>query len=167
MKAAKSVGIQYAALPFRIEAGHVQILLITSRTTHRWVIPKGWPIRGLKPQEAAAVEAAEEAGVVGEVVGPPIGSYKYMKQLKDERTAAVQVIVFPFLAQAHSEAWKEQGQRIFRWFRYRKAASLVAEPGLRRLIRDLGVAHSPGLLARGLRTYQSWRMTVRAGHALS
>ena len=49
----------------------MRILLITSRGTRRWVIPKGWPMRGLKPQEAAAVEAAEEAGIVGEVEDQP------------------------------------------------------------------------------------------------
>jgi ADP-ribose pyrophosphatase YjhB (NUDIX family) len=166
MKAVKTVGIQYAALPFRIEARQVQILLITSRETRRWVIPKGWPIMGKKPHEVAAVEAAEEAGLAGEVGEAPIGSYRYLKRLKGERTTAVQVIVFPFRAETHVEAWKEQGQRSHGWFGYAQAARLVAEPGLRRLIRDLGLARSPGLLARGLRTYHSWRLGVRARPSL-
>ena len=166
MKAAKAVGIQYAALPFRIENRQVQVLLITSRSTRRWVIPKGWPIDRLKPHEAAAVEAAEEAGIVGEILERPIGSYHYLKRLKGERTTAVQVIVFPFLAQAHVEEWKERGQRTHCWFRYQKAATLVAEAGLGRLIRDLGVAYSPTLLAHGLRTFRSWRSVVRARPAL-
>lgn len=166
MKSAKTVGIQYAALPFRIEARQVQVLLITSRTTRRWVIPKGWPIHGLKPQEAAAVEAAEEAGIGGELVDQPIGSYHYIKLLKGERTTAVQVIVFPLRVETHVDDWKEQDQRIYGWFPYRKAAALVAEPGLRRLIRDLGVARSPTLLGRGLRRYHSWRTVIRARPAL-
>ncbi|HEY1415741.1 MAG TPA: NUDIX domain-containing protein [Caulobacteraceae bacterium] len=166
MKAVKTVGIQYAALPFRIKARQVQVLLITSRTTRRWVIPKGWPIRGLKPQEVAAVEAAEEAGIAGEVVDRPIGSYHYAKRLKGERTADVQVIVFPFRAAEHAGDWKEQHQRIYGWFEYRKAARLVGEPGLRRLIHDLGAARSPTLMARSLRTYHSWRAIVRARPAL-
>ncbi|HXV01733.1 MAG TPA: NUDIX domain-containing protein [Caulobacteraceae bacterium] len=166
MKAVKIVGIQYAALPFRLEARQVQILLITSRETRRWVIPKGWPIIGMKPHEVAAVEAAEEAGLAGEVADQPIGSYRYLKRLKGERTTAVQVIVFPFRAEAHAEAWKEQGQRSHAWFRYAKAARLVAEPGLGRLIRELGLARSPGFLARSLRTYRSWRGVIRARPSL-
>jgi 8-oxo-dGTP pyrophosphatase MutT (NUDIX family) len=161
MKQTKVVGIQYAALPFRIEARQVWILLITSRGTKRWIIPKGWPMNGLKPQEAAATEAAEEAGIIGDVEDRPIGSYRYLKQLKAEASAAVQVIVFPFRVQAQAEDWKEQGQRVFEWFRYQKAAALVAEPALRRLIRDFGAERSPGLLAQSLRSYRSWRATAR------
>ena len=161
MKPAKVVGIQYGALPFRIEGRQVQILLITSRGTKRWVIPKGWPIHGLKPQDAAAIEAEEEAGLVGEAEERPIGSYRYLKRMKGERTAEVQVIVFPFRVRAHAAEWKEQGQRIYRWVRYQKAATMVAEPGLKRLVRDLGAGRSPTLIARGLRTYHSWRLVMR------
>ena len=161
MKQVKIVGIQYAALPYRIEARQVWILLITSRGTQRWVIPKGWPMTGLKPQDATATEAAEEAGVVGEVEDKPIGSFRYDKRLKGETTTAVQVIVFPFKVQAQAEDWKEQGQRMFEWFRYQRAATLVAEPALRRLIRDFGAARSPGLLAQGLRGYRAWRVSAR------
>jgi 8-oxo-dGTP pyrophosphatase MutT (NUDIX family) len=161
MKALKIVGIQFAALPFRIEARQVWVLLITSRGTHRWVIPKGWPMTGLKPQEAAATEAAEEAGVIGEVEDKPVGSYRYDKRLKGEATTAVQVIVFPFRVQAQAADWKEHGQRRFAWFHYQKAAALVAEPALRHLIRDFGADRSPGLLAQSLRSYRSWRAIAR------
>ncbi len=166
MKAFKTVGIQYAALPFRIEGRQVKILLITSRTTRRWVIPKGWPIRGLKPQEAAALEAVEEAGIAGEIADHPIGSYHYLKRLKADHVAAVQVIVFPFRVDDQFGDWKEQRQRDFCWVDYRKAAGMVAEPGLKRLIRDLGVARSPGLLARGVRTFHAWRSVARARPAM-
>ena len=164
MKKAKTlqvIGIQYAALPFRIEARQVQILLITSRGTKRWVIPKGWPMRDLKPQEAAAVEAAEEAGIVGEVDDRPVGSYRYEKVLKGKKTAAIQVIVFPFEVQSQAEDWKEQHQRQSAWFPYQKAATQVAEPALRHLIRDFGAARAPGFLAQGLRTYRNWRLSAR------
>ena len=162
MNTGKIVGIQYAALPFRIEAGQLWILLITSRGTQRWVIPKGWPITGLKPQEAAATEAAEEAGIIGEVEDKPAGSYRYDKRLKrGEVTTAVQVIVFPFRVQAQAEDWKEQHQRRFEWFRYQKAATLVAEPALRHIIRDFGAERAPGLLAQSLRGYRAWRVSAR------
>jgi 8-oxo-dGTP pyrophosphatase MutT (NUDIX family) len=165
MKPFKIVGIQYAALPFRVEGRQVQILLITSRGVKRWVIPKGWPIDGLKPPDAAAAEAAEEAGLVGEVEDRPIGSYRYQKRLKGERTTAVQVIVFPFMVRGHAEQWKEQDERRIAWFRYQKAAALVAEPSLRHLIRELGASHTSTLLARSLRTYRSLRTAARASPA--
>ncbi len=79
----------------------------------------------------------------------------------------MQVIVFPFRVDAQSDDWKERHQRDFCWVDYRKAAAMVAEPGLKRLIRDLGVARSPGLLARGVRTFQAWRTVARARPALS
>jgi len=161
MKPVKIVGIQYAALPFRIEARQVRILLITSRGTKRWVIPKGWPMHGLKPQEAAAVEAAEEAGIVGEIDPRPLGSYRYDKVLKGEKSTAVQVIVFPFRVEAQADDWKEQHQRQFAWFPYQRAAALVSEPALRHLIRDFGAAHTPGFLAQSLRTYRTWRLSAR------
>jgi len=161
MKPFKLTGIQYAALPYRLEGRRIQILLITSRRTKRWIIPKGWPMSGLKPQDIAATEAVEEAGLVGDIGDEPIGSYRYLKRLKDERTMAVQVIVFPFLVDHHVLAFKEEGQRIFRWFPYREAASHVAEPSLKRLIREFGGARTPNLIFRGLRVFRTWRF----GHA--
>lgn len=166
MKRLKVVGIQYAALPFRVEGRQALVLLMTSRSTRRWVIPKGWPMRGLKPQDAAAIEAFEEAGLTGEVDERPIGSYRYLKRLKGQRETAVQVIVFPFRVHAQAETWKEQDERLCRWVRYQKAAEMVAEPGLKRLIRELGAAHAPSLLARGLNVYRSWRLATGSWPAL-
>jgi len=161
MKKAKAVGVQYAALPYRIEAGQVRILLITSRGTQRWVIPKGWPMNGLKPNEAAATEANEEAGLIGEIEAAPIGSYRYLKALADAREIAVQAIVFPLRVEGVEAHWKEQGQRRSQWFRYQRAATLVAEPALRRLIQDFGADRTPGLLAQSWRAYRSWRAGTR------
>ncbi len=160
MKRVKGHGIQYAALPYRFDGGRVRILLITSRETRRWVIPKGWPISGLRPREAAAAEAAEEAGILGAVEPAPVGSYRYLKRLRGEATAVVQVIVFPFLVERQVRAWKEQGQRGLEWLDWRKAASLVEEPSLRRLIREFGAARSTSLVARGLRSYRAWRLRL-------
>ena len=158
MSPAKTVGIQYAALPHRLEGRQVQVLLITSRGAGRWVIPKGWPIGGLSPSDAAAVEAAEEAGLEGEIDPRPLGSYAYVKRLKGQETTQVQVIVFPFRVTGHAETFKEKGERHAAWFPYQKAAALVAEPALRRLIRDFGAAHTPTLIARSLWRYRTWRL---------
>lgn len=157
MKPFKRTGIQYAALPYRLHGRQVQIMLITSRRTRRWIIPKGWPIEGLRPQEAAAREAVEEAGIVGEIADRPIGSYRYVKRLKGESALTIQVIVFPFRVDDYTPAFREQGQRMLRWLAYEEAASRIAEPSLQRLIRDFGAIHRPGLIARGLRAYRAWR----------
>jgi 8-oxo-dGTP pyrophosphatase MutT (NUDIX family) len=146
MKRTKAVGIQYGALPYRIRGRRLEILLITSRETRRWVIPKGWPIDRLKPQEAAAIEAMEEAGLTGDIEAHPIGSYRYLKRMKRGKAIPIQVIVFPLSVGEQAETWKEQDQRSVQWFPYLSAAALVAEPNLKRLIREFGQARTPGLL---------------------
>ena len=163
MKPVKLTGIQYAALPYRLEGRRVEVLLVTSRRTRRWIIPKGWPMNGLTAPQAAATEAVEEAGIVCEIAYRPIGSYRYLKVLKNNHdTMAIQVIVFPFLVEDSVGAFKEEGQRTAKWFDYRQAATLVAEPSLRRLIREFGGARTGGFLARSLRRYRAWRFGERA-----
>jgi 8-oxo-dGTP pyrophosphatase MutT (NUDIX family) len=78
-------GRQIAALPFRYAAaGSLEVLIITSRETGRFLIPKGWPMKGRTDHEAAAVEAREEAGVVGKVHCKSVGKYIYWKRLADQ-----------------------------------------------------------------------------------
>jgi len=163
MKPVRLVGIQYAALPYRVRGGKLSILLISSRRTRRWIVPKGWPMEGRMPYEAAAVEAHEEAGIEGEIAVHPLGSYRYLKEVKDGQELAVQVLVFPLAVERQAEAFKEKGQRVAAWFRYRHAASLVAEPALRRLILEFGDARSTNLLVRGLRRYRAWRFGPQGG----
>src|SRR3569623_26252 len=69
---------QFAALPWRrMPDGSVKVLLITSRGSRRWVIPKGWPMPDRSPAQAAAQEAYEEAGVVGTPADKALGAYAY------------------------------------------------------------------------------------------
>jgi len=159
MKRARRVGIQYAALPYRLAGGQLWILLVSSRRTRRWIVPKGWPIEGRKPHEGAALEAMEEAGVTGAIEDQPIGSYRY---LKDDENLVVQVLVFPLRVEAQAASFKEQGQRVATWFRIRQAARRVAEPSLRRLILDFGEAQSTNPFVRGLRRYRAWRFGMAA-----
>ncbi len=128
---------QYAALPWRV-AERVEILLITSRETGRWVIPKGWPMKARTPSEAAAREAFEEAGVVGEIAQKPFGSYPYVKYLKSGLGRACKVKVFPLLVIGQAEDWPEKDQRAAQWFGWKDAASAVQELRLGRLIRKFG-----------------------------
>ncbi len=127
---------QFAALPWRRMAdGQVKVLLITSRETRRWVIPKGWPMKDRSPGEAAAQEAYEEAGVVGEAGVRPIGAYSYGKRLRDGTVQDVEVQVFPMEVLVERLAFPEQGQRDKLWVDPAEAAELVDEPGLQAIVR--------------------------------
>jgi 8-oxo-dGTP pyrophosphatase MutT (NUDIX family) len=129
-------GVQCAALPFRIDSGNLQILLITSRETGRWVIPKGWPTRGLRPREVAAREALEEAGLIGRIVGKrSIGSYHYTKRLPDNRETLCRVKVFLLSVDHQLDDWPEKAQRECRWVAPQMAAHMVDEGGLSEILR--------------------------------
>lgn len=132
--------LQYAAVPYRQrDDGTIEVMLVTSRETRRWIIPKGWPIGGAKPHASAAREALEEAGVVGRTDADAIGTYRYTKRLKDGAEARCKVVVFPLEVKAQRKRWREKGERKARWFDLTKAVKAVQEPGLRRLLRKLDV----------------------------
>jgi 8-oxo-dGTP pyrophosphatase MutT (NUDIX family) len=104
--------LQYAAVPFRRrDDGRIEVMLVTSRETKRWVIPKGWPIRGAKPHASAAREALEEAGVVGRTDADAIGKYYYDKRLKNGTEARCKVEVFPLEVKSQRKRWRERGER--------------------------------------------------------
>ena len=127
---------QIGALPFRRgRDGSHSILLVTSRESRRWIIPKGWPMKGRKPFEAAAREAYEEAGLRGQVGKRPLGYYLYEKRLKNLDAVVCQVKVFPLRVRKQLKHFPEQHQRELRWFTPAEAAEAVAEPGLAAIIR--------------------------------
>ncbi|HEX3366638.1 NUDIX hydrolase [Phenylobacterium sp.] len=122
---------QFAALPWRLNvAGKVEVLLITSRETHRWVIPKGWPIKGKSSAKSAAQEAFEEAGVQGKISKRPVGSYAYDKRLKSGRLQRVRVAVYALYVETEADAYLELGQREKLWLSLSEAARRVDEPEL-------------------------------------
>ena len=124
-------------MPIRRAAdGSLEILLVTSRTTRRWIVPKGWPIKGMKDYDAAAREALEEAGVVGSVGKRAAGRYDYWKRLADHFVLCT-VKLYLLEVQRQLPIWIEQGQRHCQWFKPEDAADLVDEPGLSSLIRTI------------------------------
>ncbi len=126
---------QYAALPWRRRpSGEVEVLLITSRETQRWVLPKGWPMRDRTPWEAAAQEAYEEAGVTGDIRPDPIGAYRYNKRLRDGALQPVRVTVFALEVFVEQLAWPERGQREKLWTSAQDAAARVDEPELKAML---------------------------------
>jgi 8-oxo-dGTP pyrophosphatase MutT (NUDIX family) len=131
-----AVRVQYGALPYRFTPdAALEILLVTTRQSKQWIIPKGWPIKGLRPAKSAAREAFEEAGVRGRVGGKSIGFFAYNKTLDGNRIEVnCEVRVFPLLVKRQSETWPEIEQRVVQWVVPNKALALIKDPGLKGLI---------------------------------
>ena len=126
---------QFGALPFKwSQSGSLKVLLVTTRGRKRWMIPKGWPIRGLKPHESAAQEAFEEAGLIGYAHAETVGSFQHIKRLGSGRQVRCMVEVFPLRVDHQRPYWPEKGERETRWMSAKKAASLVSEPELKKIL---------------------------------
>lgn len=127
---------QYGALCFRYaDDGHaIEILVITSRESGRWIIPKGWPMKGRAPHEAAAIEALEEAGVRGKVGKTPVGRYTYLKELDGGKVVPCVVEIFQVEVREIKAGFKEQGQRRLDWVSPDEAARRVREIELKSLL---------------------------------
>ncbi len=126
---------QFAALCFRRKKKGVEILLISSRDSERWIIPKGWPMDGKTPSEAAAVEAWEEAGVKGSTLDLCVGLYAYRKEIDGSDPVPCIVSVFPIEVKSLAEKYPEAGERRRKWFSPKKAASKVREPDLKAILK--------------------------------
>lgn len=129
------VRTQFAALPYRVKNDQVEVLIITSRGTGRWIVPKGWPMDGKTPAQCALVEAWEEAGVNGKAENRCLGIFSYQKTLtKDE--LPVMAMVYPVRVKSLSNSFPEAKERRRKWVSRKKAAKLVNEPELSRIILD-------------------------------
>jgi 8-oxo-dGTP pyrophosphatase MutT (NUDIX family) len=117
--------------------GERWVMLITSRETQRWIIPKGWEEADLRPHQVAAKEAYEEAGLVGEIGTAPIASYRYQKRLSKGRVRTCHVEVFPLAVIEQLEDWPEREERRTAWFTPSEAATQVTDEGLERLLRSM------------------------------
>jgi 8-oxo-dGTP pyrophosphatase MutT (NUDIX family) len=127
---------QFGVIPVRRTAkGGFEVLLITSRETRRWVVPRGNPIRGKSPAESAAQEAFEEAGIHGPVDPEAVGHYSYKKRRRFGIVVPALVHLFRMTVVEESEDWPEKAQRERRWFAAGDAAAAVHEAELAHLIR--------------------------------
>lgn len=134
---------QFAGLPFRVVKGnkgkHVEVLLVTSRETQRWIIPKGWPIDGMTPADAATQEVWEESGARGHGYDLCLGLYSYRKWMSEDLSLPIIVAVFPVKVLTLEDDYPEVAQRRRKWFSLEKAASKVDERDLRQLIATFSV----------------------------
>lgn len=132
--------VQVAALPWRrSDNGEFEVLLVTSRDTKRWVLPKGWPEKREAPYQAAEREASEEAGVSGAISSRALGCFYYGKKLPSGMEWRCEVHVYPLEVDRIADKWPERKQRTRRWFPPHEAAGLVQERDLGELIAAFGV----------------------------
>lgn len=129
---------QIAALPIHWDKdGKLRVLMVTSRDTGRWVMPKGWTMDGKKPWRAAEIEALEEAGALGFISDTSIGHYHYWKRLGGGRRVLCRVTVYPMVVEKLKRRWKERKERKRHWFSLKKAAKLVNESELETMLNEL------------------------------
>ncbi|MCF3642500.1 NUDIX hydrolase [Rhizobium sp. TRM95111] len=130
--------MQYAALCYRLKKrrSQLEVLVITSRDTGRWVIPKGWPMEGRPSHAVAEREAFEEAGVKGRVRKEPIGYYMYEKALADGLRVPCKVQVYTLEVDELSKNFPEKGERRLEWVSAEEAVRRVDEAGLKQLITE-------------------------------
>jgi len=130
---------QYAALPFRVRDGALLVLLVTTRGTGRWIIPKGNPEPGLKPHEVAKQEAFEEAGVRGRVRRKRLSTFEFVKSPDDGigPGSPCTVDVYALAVDQELDDWPEKGMRLREWMTPGQAAMRVSEPGLIELFLNM------------------------------
>jgi 8-oxo-dGTP pyrophosphatase MutT (NUDIX family) len=117
---------QVAALPWRLAAdGGLEFLLVTSRTSKHWLLPKGWPIPGKSGLESALQEAYEEAGIQAKGPDSPIGRYAFIKVLHDATELPCTMAVYAAGSVEELGEWPEKDQRDRMWFSQSDAVSIA------------------------------------------
>lgn len=130
---------QVAALVWRQAEDDIEVLLVTSRISGHWLLPKGWHIEGKSAAGSALQEAYEEAGVQGESGEKPIGAFDYRKIRKRGAALDCTVDVFAVRVRRLLGDWPEKPQRRRAWFTLSEAAERVAEPDLGRFLQQCSV----------------------------
>ena len=132
--------LQFAALPYRRRDGGVfEVMLITSRETRGWIIPKGWPVQRLTPHEIGSARSMGGGGRIGRIGEHPIGVFHYEKQLADGSKVPCTVTVFALEVEQQLTSWPEQDRRSTHWFTSQEAACAVNEPELRAIMQNLAL----------------------------
>ncbi len=124
---------QFAALCYRVKNDKLQFCLITSRRSGRWIVPKGWPMNGQTPMDAAATEAYEEAGVRGKILPRPIGVFSYYKVRSEDELPCI-AVVYPLRVKKVLRTWPERKERTRKWVSRKKAAAMVDDVELGQII---------------------------------
>lgn len=134
-------GNQVAALCWRMSRRGLEVLLITSLNSKRWILPKGWPEADLTGAENAAREAFEEAGVTGKIMTQPVGHYHYLKEKREGTGMPVRVEVFALAVTKQLDDWPEKAVRTLAWMPLNEAVAKVSEPGVRQVLKVFNKQH--------------------------
>jgi 8-oxo-dGTP pyrophosphatase MutT (NUDIX family) len=128
---------QVAAIPYRVLSdGRIEVMLVTSSATRRFIVPKGWPLKRKRGRDAAVQEAREEAGVLGTPSKKPFGAYSYWKRLSDG-FVNVNVKVYLLAVEEAMSDWEESAKRKRAWLSPAEASALIDEPELAALVLTL------------------------------
>ena len=144
-------GRQVAALCWRHSRKRtfqIEILLITSLNSKRWILPKGWQEAELSPSDNAAREAFEEAGVTGKVSARPVGTYHYLKEKKDGTGVPCSVDVYALAVTKQLDDWPEKNVRELAWMSVDQAVAQISEPGVRPILRNFRKQQAPAKARR-------------------
>lgn len=126
---------QSAAIPYRVDdAGDIEVLLVTSRSRRRWILPKGRVPADMRPQFSAAREALEEGGVVGVASNTPIAAYKQEKIAPDGSISTVLVWAYPLAVSSELRVWAEMHLRRRCWMPLGRAIRKVDDRRVRRVL---------------------------------
>ena len=137
---------QVAAFPYVVTRSGIEILLVTSRRRRRWILPRGWPVEGMSYGMAAAKEAKEEAGLIGDMGHQALGDYLYKKRTGKGYRLPCRVFVFPLLVTQQRLDWREKGQRKQLWCDLPSAVDKINQEGLTDFLE--GLAQAPNLMTR-------------------
>lgn len=132
MKKPDNYYLQSGVIPYRNQDDKLEILLVTSRSKKKWIIPKGIIENGMKAHESAAVEALEEAGIIGEVSHDSLGSYKVKKW-----DGLCEVLVYPMKVENETKQWLEDSFRERKWFSFEEALKAIERGKIKKLIKKL------------------------------
>jgi 8-oxo-dGTP pyrophosphatase MutT (NUDIX family) len=135
-------GNQVAALCWRLSGRGLEVLLITSLNSKRWILPKGWPEADLTGAENAAREAFEEAGVTGKIGIQPVGHYYYLKEKREGAGMPVRVDVFALAVTKQVDDWPEKNVRSLSWVPLNEAIAMVSVPGIRQVLKSFNKQHA-------------------------
>ncbi len=127
---------QIAALCYRTTKKGAKVLLITSRGTGRWIIPKGWPMKEASSWKTAEQEAYEEAGIVGKPGRDPVGSFRSYKDMDSGERLRTEVVVYPVKVSGQKKSYPEAGQRKLKWLPVEEAAEQCGDNGLAKFLRQ-------------------------------
>jgi 8-oxo-dGTP pyrophosphatase MutT (NUDIX family) len=119
-------------IPYRINQGEIELLLITSIRKKNWIFPKGFISFNLSAFESAKKEAYEEAGVIGENETVELGSFETKK-----KNGVALIRVFSMEVTKELKDYPEMNLRKRKWYSLNEAIEKINVEELKPFILKL------------------------------